>query len=125
MGEKLLDHLAEDIGENYLYVKTIVENKFALLKLDLLESVSKLAGYFIIGALVVFFSSISIIGLIISTGWWIGLQYDAPVTGLMLGLASLIPISIIIFASRRALFYKPIAKFLLDNFTQSKDEEKS
>lgn len=123
MGEKLLDHLAEDIGENYVYVRTIVENRFKLLKLDLLESVSKMAGYLLVSALIAFFFSISLVGLIVASSWYIGAIYDSPMIGVILGFAALIPIGILIFLGRRFFFYRPIANFLLHRFTEDENEE--
>lgn len=124
MGEKLLEHIAEDIGENYVYVKTIVENRFKLLKLDLLESVSKMAGYLLVSALIAFFFSIALIGLIVASSWYIGALYDAPITGLLLGFAALIPIGLFIFWGRRFFFYTPIANFLLQSFSEDETESR-
>ncbi len=118
MGEKLLDDIAEDIGENYVYVKTIVENKLKLLKLDLLESVSKMAGYLLVSALIAFFFSISLIGLVVASSWYIGASYDSPITGVIIGFALLIPVGVLIFLGRRIFLYRPIAKFLLDRFSE-------
>ncbi len=123
MGEKLLDHIAEDIGENYVYVKTIVENRFKLLKLDLLESVSKMAGYLLVSALIAFFFSISLIGLIVASSWYIGTSYNSPITGIIIGFAALIPIGILIFVGRHFFFYRPIAKFLLQRFSEDEAEK--
>jgi len=115
--EKALEHL----GENYFYAEKIVENKFKLVKLGMVERASKILSFSILGALMMLFL------LVIVSCFSFALIFTLTSYFGSLGLATLLVIillaitAVIIYYFRKSIVYNPISKMVFKEFYQSND----
>jgi uncharacterized membrane protein len=115
--------IIEDLGENYQYVKTIIDNKIEIIKLNLLNQVYKKTGNIILFLVTVLSSIILGIGLLIAFSFWLSTLFQSYSLGFLAGFSILIPINLFIFIFRKALIYRPIANFYINLFINQNEEK--
>ena len=105
MNEKLIT----DLGENYEYVRTIVNNKIEIFKLDVAENASRAFGYigliFVIGNLLWILLLALLTALVLAISNALGsLVYSILIVSL-----GLVIISFLFYTFRKVLIFKPLA----------------
>ena len=108
-------------GENYYYLKTIINNKFKLLKLDLLESTGKLLSMLVIGLLLLIFSSFSLIAVLIAFTFYISEIMGSTHLGLLTSSGILFILGMIIYLFRVQLIHRPLIKIIYNNLYNDND----
>ncbi|GLR15728.1 hypothetical protein [Portibacter lacus] len=104
------DQLMTDIGENYEYIRTIINNKIEIFKIDLAQNVAKSLGLIILALMLsgMFFILLAILitALIILLAEATG----SVLIGLMISGIGLLIICTVIYLLRKPLLYRPVAK---------------
>lgn len=115
-------NIIEDLGENYQYVKVIIDNKIEIMKLKFINQLYKKAGNLIL--LIIIFTStvLLLLGLLIAFSFWLSTLINSQTIGFLLGFGVLLPINLIIYLFRKQLFYNPIANLLMDQFITNDEE---
>ena len=112
MNNKLL----EDLGENYQYAKTIVDNKVELMKLDVIETSATVVGKIISGFVLALLSFvILLIGLSISC-ILIAQALGSFLYALLIVGAIILILTIIIFVFRDSLIFNPVVNAFYNIF---------
>ena len=112
-------------GENYYYLKTIINNKFKLLKLDLLESAGKILTLLVLGLLLLIFSSFSLIVMLIAFTLFISESMASTQLGLMTSGGILLILGIMIYHFRVQLIHRPLIKIIYNNLYDNNDRSNS
>lgn len=103
------DKLMTDVGENYEYIRTIINNKIEIAKIDISVVTSKALGYTILALLFLGMLGLFIASLLVALAVALAGLTGSWIYGILLASASLIIVSILIFLLRRPLIFKPIA----------------
>lgn len=104
------DKLMTDIGENYEYVRTIVNNKIELFKIDLAQNTAKILGFIILGFFLLSMMTIFVASLIIALAFAIAEAIGSTVFGFLIASLLVMLISFIVFYFRKSIFFNPVAK---------------
>jgi len=110
-----------DIGENYQYAKTIVENTIELKKIDFAENTASLASKMVVSLLLGVLGIISLIILVIISGMWIYQLTDSIMMTLAILILINVILAVIVIASRRRLIYQPITKAIYSKLLNIND----
>ena len=99
-----------DIGENYEYIRTIINNKIEIAKIDTSIVASKLAGYiilclFFLGVLGLLTASLLVVVAVILAD-----LTGSLITGILLSSSSLVILSVLVFSLRKSLIFAPVAR---------------
>lgn len=111
-----------ELGENYEYLRTIVNNKIELLKLDAVESGSRILGYLILLLVVSSFVTL-ILGLVSCLLVLVFTELvDSMLIAITLTIAAWTICIGIAYLFRKHLFYQPLSNFILTKFTKDDSE---
>lgn len=105
-------NLITDLGENYQYLQTIVNNKLELKKIELAENASSILSKTILLLAVSAISFFAIIILIILVGILIYNMVGSIIMTLCVLLLVALIFILIIYLSRKSIIYKPITKII-------------
>lgn len=104
-----MSKLTRDIGENYEYIRTIVDNKIELLKLNAIEDMAQITSIVILSIFLFVTAVISVSALFV-----VAVLLLAPVVGtyylaILLVLLAWFGIGAIVYLFRKNLVYKPVS----------------
>lgn len=104
-----------DLGENFEYARTIIENKVELAKLSLVEILSKIVSKFILYIVIGFFSAILFIGGLVALAIWVNQVFDSIFLGIGLAGVFVLIITFIVFTFRKAIIITPVTNAIFDS----------
>ncbi len=104
--------MIEQLGENYGYVQTIVNNKVELVKIEIAEKVAKVGGYTLLLNVLQSFAALILLGTLLLIG--VFLQRATEDLALTIGLlmAGLVLLGALLFFLRRQLLILPFSKLI-------------
>ena len=110
------NNLSQDIGENYEYIKTILQNKVELAKLDLIENSADIGSSLITLMVVAIFSFVIVTCLLISIGVLLA-QATGSILYACLIIGSVFAIGLVtILKLRERLINNPLSNFFYRKF---------
>jgi len=101
-----------DLGENYQYVKTMLDNKIELAKLDVAQLMGKMLGKALLYSIAMSVGSLLASGLLIALALYLGQVFDSIIQGVLAVCGILVLLCILLFVFRRTLIFKPAAHIL-------------
>jgi hypothetical protein len=114
------DSILSHTGENYEYIRTIIDNKIKLLYLELADSTSRLLGYLIIGIILFTIISLTSLGAIIALTIWLSGYVGSAATGIMISATILGLFGLMIFLFRKRIIFIPTTRLILSIFYEKK-----
>jgi hypothetical protein len=112
----------EKTGENYYFLKTIINNKVDLVKLDMIEFLGKLISLLTIGLILALFFSLALIAGFVAFTMYMNQVLESSYMGSMVSASALTFIAFIIYIFRQSLIYKPLKEIIYQNLYESNDE---
>jgi hypothetical protein len=106
MNQKLMS----DIGENYEYVRTIIDNKIEIAKIDLSIGAAKVIGYILLSFFLLGMLGIFIASLVVVLAIFLGKVTGSLVGGILIASLIIVLISALVFILRRQLIFAPVSK---------------
>ena len=101
-----------DLGENYGYLKKLMENRIELVKLDLAEYFAKFIGRAIIFILILSLGGIALLGLLIALIIYIGEILNSLTSGLLIVSGLILLVCACLYIFRVPLIFKPAAHLI-------------
>lgn len=116
MSNKLL----VDAGENYEYVRTIVENKVELAKIDLAEKTSAVVGSFVLYTVLSVIGVMFFVTLLIMLAVYLSTVFGSVFIGIAASSGILLLVGIAFYYFRKVAIYNPITNVILNNIVEIK-----
>lgn len=116
MSNKLL----VDAGENYEYIRTIVENKVELAKIDVAEKASAVIGSLVLVTVLSIIGVMFFVTLLIMLAVYLSAVFGSVFTGIAASSAILLLVGIVFFYFRKVAIYDPITSIILNNIVEIK-----
>jgi len=115
------ENLGAFFSENKRLVSDYIETRLALLKLQAISSVSKMAGRLIWAMIAVFFTFIILIfgGLVL--GFWFSDLTGSYVKGFALAMLAFVVLFILVAALRKSLFVNPMIQKIISTANREKE----
>ena len=101
-----------DAGESYEYVKTIVENKLELAKINATQRFSKMIGNIILATILLLITAILIMTSLVVFCYYIIISSGSIMYGTLVFSFLLFLFGFLVFIFRKSIIYKPITNFL-------------
>jgi len=108
----MTDNILTDLGENYEYARTIVNNTIELKKIEVAENLSTLVGKTIVSIMLgIVVSAVVMLG-IIAFVFLLYYYFDSVLKSLAIVAIAILTLSVIIYSMRKQLIYRPITKMI-------------
>lgn len=108
MNKKLLT----DAGESYVYIKTIVESKVELAKINAAQTTSKMMGAMLLFTILGITALLILLAILASVGFLFATMYNSFYIGVLAFCLPILIIAVCIFFFRKKIIYKPITNFI-------------
>ena len=107
--------LLKDAGENYEYIRTIIENRIELTKISATEKTSKIFGSVILYTIMGIFGFLIFVLGLFCLGLWFSSMMESTIAGF--GIVALILIAMLLctYIFRKKLILEPISNFIFNN----------
>lgn len=116
-------NLMSDLGENYEYIKVLVENRIELVKLDIAEIATKLIGKALLLICLLSVGLLILLGLLVSLAIWLGIILNSFALGVLIVCLILLIMGAIAYAFRKPLFYIPATHVMLSIIDNEEEKE--
>lgn len=114
MSQKILT----DIGENYEYLRTIVDNRIELIKLDIVAGTSRTAGFFVMGLVGLVVFGVILMGLTTALALWLAQPLGSLTSGILVSCGILLVLILLIYLMRKPLIIRPAARLMVKAFLE-------
>lgn len=108
--------ILSDLGENYEYARTIVNNKIELAKIEAIEESSKLIGKSILGLVALLFGTLFLMFFFAFIAFLIYSVSQSFVLAFGIVCSIIILLMITLIFLKETLIYKPVLRLLFESF---------
>ena len=106
--------LMKEAGENYYYVKTILNNKTEIFKLELLQHISNMGNVVVIAVLALFFTMILVTLLVATMVVFLAQLLGSYLYALLASVAIMTLLFIVLYTFMKPMIIRLIEKKLID-----------